>query len=1225
MPPHPSPALLDAVRARRAETVHVPGRLARAFDRWVERGGQIALTGPPGSGRSHLLEHVGRTLSSRGRAWVRLHALSSDPWFAAELALRDPALPGRAAELPDHDDPARRAQAAAATLARRAPAGLWVLADDHGDLGAGTAAMLAALARRDDAHVLTAGDTAPRWADPALALPAWQAADAEAVLRQLLDRPVPPMQAEALLDAAKGRPGALIDLLDAALLEERLDPDTGLLRGGPGTASLLRPRPPERPTDPASATVGAVLALLRQPASPAGLARLSGVPEAAVHPILATLARERLVRVEQGRAACIDRAAVAVLTPAPSRVRALHRTLALALAVTHAPDAWLLHHVVGSEDADLTRRYGPRALRATAARDPDGAAAVATRLVELGGGADLAAAAVPILGAGDRATAAVALGEAVLRALPPDADPVARARLGAELARLHAERLRDPTAARDLLRGARRALAGQPPPLTLLYVEASLHLQQGNPEQALSAARAGLPGSAPSHPADRSAWLGLRTIEARALVATDRIRAALDRLRDLPVESTPTERERLTVEAAVLAWKAGQFEPAARAFAAAARIDPDTAGVDQVRWMDRAATARYHAGDRGAAADTWERALRLARAARSPSERARVEATLCSVLREACRFEESARYGQQAYDRGLHCGAFQHATNAALAMADLRMVTGASDDAAAWLGRAGRLVERQRLQRARGRLARRWAELAVRRKDPRAMDTVIEALRSAQRSELVRDVARVTALKAVLLAREGRSEQLTATLKRAMEPLITQGASRTLAEVRLWAAQALLESGQPQQAIDEAAHAVVWADEVGHQLFRNRGDDLTARARAHQRKGAPEAGASDLERLLEVGVALGRERDLSAVLDQIARAAMHLVEADRAFVVLAEDQGGHRVAAAHSRDGASPGRPSSSVVQTALSRGREVIVSNVEERGDLRAQDSIVHLRLRSAWCLPLIEGDRTLGVIYADSQIVTQGELSRATRLLRALAGPAAVAVTNARLLAESASRAERAADIAHDIRSPLASVAMAAEQLRTVPQLPDWTLETLGLMESQVRRVMDMAHRFLEDSPSQPRSFDLAQRAERLASIAARDARHRGRTVTFEAGGRAVIHAAPDDLDRAITNLLSNALQHTPEGTTVEVRVDVGGREARLTVRDHGPGVPADLLPHLFERGVRNSETGGFGLGLSIARRIVGDAGGALSADNHPQGGARFQARFPLHATRVALDTPT
>jgi signal transduction histidine kinase/tetratricopeptide (TPR) repeat protein len=802
---------------------------------------------------------------------------------------------------------------------------------------------------------------------------------------------------------------------------------------------------------------------------------------------------------------------------------------------------------------------------------------------------------------------------------------VARARLGAELARLHADRLRDPTAARDAQREARRALAGQPPPLTLLEVEASLHLRQGNPEQALSTARAGQSDATPVHSADRRAWLGLRAIEARALVASDRIGAALDRLRDLPPDCTRTERERLTVEAAVLAWKAGQFDSAARSFAAAARIDPDTAGVDQVRWMDRAATARYHAGDRGAAAEIWEGALQLARAAGAPTERTRIEATLCSVLREACRFEESARHGQRAYDRGLNCGAFQHATNAALAMADLRMVTGATDDAAAWLGRAGRLVERQRLQRARGRLARRWAELAVRREDPRAMDTVTEALRTVQRSELVRDAARVTALKAVLLAREDRTEQLTATLKRAMEPLITQGATRTLAEVRLWAAQAQLEAGQPQRAIEEAAHAVVWADEVGHQLFRNRGDDLTARARAQQRKGAPEGGTTDLERLLEVGVALGRERDLSAVLDQIARAAMHLVEADRAFVVLAEDGGGHRVAAAHSRDGASPGRPSSSVVQTALSRGREVIVSNVEERGDLRAQDSIVHLRLRSAWCLPLIEGDRTLGVIYADSQIVTQGELSRATRLLRALAGPAAVAVTNARLLAESARRAEQAADIAHDIRSPLASVAMAAEHLQTLTELPDWTLETLGLMESQVRRVMDMAHRFLEDRPSQPRTFDLAQRAERLASIAARDARHRGRTVTFEAGGRAVIHAAPDDLDRAITNLLSNALQHTPEGTTVEVRVDVDDREARLTVRDHGPGVPADLLPRLFERGVRSSDTGGFGLGLSIARRIVGDAGGALSADSHPQGGARFQARLPLHAPRVALDTLT
>jgi signal transduction histidine kinase len=106
---------------------------------------------------------------------------------------------------------------------------------------------------------------------------------------------------------------------------------------------------------------------------------------------------------------------------------------------------------------------------------------------------------------------------------------------------------------------------------------------------------------------------------------------------------------------------------------------------------------------------------------------------------------------------------------------------------------------------------------------------------------------------------------------------------------------------------------------------------------------------------------------------------------------------------------------------------------------------------------------------------------------------------------------------------------------------------------------------------------------------------------------------------LARAVDNLLENALHHTPEGGRVQVRC---GREADtlvFAVADTGPGIAAHDLPHLFTplyRGEasRNRQTGGAGLGLAIARRILRAHGGDLVAANGATGGAVFTATLPL-----------
>lgn len=129
--------------------------------------------------------------------------------------------------------------------------------------------------------------------------------------------------------------------------------------------------------------------------------------------------------------------------------------------------------------------------------------------------------------------------------------------------------------------------------------------------------------------------------------------------------------------------------------------------------------------------------------------------------------------------------------------------------------------------------------------------------------------------------------------------------------------------------------------------------------------------------------------------------------------------------------------------------------------------------------------------------------------------------------------------------------------------------------------------------------------------------------------AKGVAMTSAEPDEpcaiegdaqlLQRAVENLLDNALRYTPPGGEIAVRWRAEGARAVFTVADTGPGIAAHDLPHLFDplyRGEasRNRETGGAGLGLAIARRILRTHGGDLVAANRADGGAEFIGWLPL-----------
>jgi two-component system sensor histidine kinase KdpD len=105
---------------------------------------------------------------------------------------------------------------------------------------------------------------------------------------------------------------------------------------------------------------------------------------------------------------------------------------------------------------------------------------------------------------------------------------------------------------------------------------------------------------------------------------------------------------------------------------------------------------------------------------------------------------------------------------------------------------------------------------------------------------------------------------------------------------------------------------------------------------------------------------------------------------------------------------------------------------------------------------------------------------------------------------------------------------------------------------------------------------------------------------------------------IEQALNNLLHNAANYTPPGTTVEIKASPAADEMIISVADHGPGLPPESLPHVFEKFYRvpGAPAGGTGLGLSIVKGLVEAHGGRVEARNRPGGGAEFSVCLPITA---------
>lgn len=217
----------------------------------------------------------------------------------------------------------------------------------------------------------------------------------------------------------------------------------------------------------------------------------------------------------------------------------------------------------------------------------------------------------------------------------------------------------------------------------------------------------------------------------------------------------------------------------------------------------------------------------------------------------------------------------------------------------------------------------------------------------------------------------------------------------------------------------------------------------------------------------------------------------------------------------------------------------------------------------------------------------------------------------------------------VAHDLRTPLFSLRGALEGLETgLADTPEKRARYVAIArekaEALERLISDLFDytrlEYLDQTPKRE-PLDLAALMRRLVEGALPQAETKGIDLELVApSDPCMVRGDEHLLTRAIANLLDNALRFTPPGGTVRVECANGAGDVSFTVRDSGPGIPPQDLPHLFSplyRGEssRNRNTGGAGLGLTIARRILRAHGGDLTAANHPDG-AVFTATLPARA---------
>jgi len=397
-------------------------------------------------------------------------------------------------------------------------------------------------------------------------------------------------------------------------------------------------------------------------------------------------------------------------------------------------------------------------------------------------------------------------------------------------------------------------------------------------------------------------------------------------------------------------------------------------------------------------------------------------------------------------------------------------------------------------------------------------------------------------------------------------------------------------------ATDYVAKSAVSPERIG-QVVRSAARLAAAERQADAARRSHERYASQLRGLADAAVAVNRAESVRDLLNAAAMHACLITGAPVACVTL----GGSAI----------------------------TDLSDDDDASGWYSTDGDAPHTISSPIEIPLPDrGDEPIGKIALDVWANRGSDAAVLNQLARLTGG----ALENVRLY-RAAQRATQARDdvlaiVSHDLRNPLHTIILSASYLADVflPDLPEAALQQTQI----IRRAVDRANRLIQDlldvsridaggfsvatEPIAPEAL-LADACEAMAPTAA--AANVQLTCSSGAADLPDVMADRERLQQVFGNLIGNAIKFTPAGGTIDVTASANGPfNVRFAVRDSGPGMSPENLPHIFDRfwQARHGERTGAGLGLAIAKGIVEAHDGNIWAQSEPGHGAEIAFELPV-----------
>ncbi|WP_341953069.1 HAMP domain-containing sensor histidine kinase [Salinibacterium sp. TMP30] len=405
---------------------------------------------------------------------------------------------------------------------------------------------------------------------------------------------------------------------------------------------------------------------------------------------------------------------------------------------------------------------------------------------------------------------------------------------------------------------------------------------------------------------------------------------------------------------------------------------------------------------------------------------------------------------------------------------------------------------------------------------------------------------------------------------------------------------------------------------------------VQAGEQADRQQVADSAGAAAADAYQAAGGWEGADLTRAVSIGEAASARLVILDAAGSTVAASGTAGGHS-------GGNGGGMGSGASVAEIVIDGAQV--------GSVRVSQSPMATSrvLDIAWAWILISAIVALAIAFTASWVVTRflvGPLQRMTDAARSFtAGNRASRVTGRAPgelgelatafngMADEVVRSDRdrrnlTADVAHELRTPLAALQAGLEELRDGFVPPD--AERLAALHDQSLRlgrvVADLAELSAVETAGpllQEGLVDLATVAREEVALHESQLRASGLHVSADLAEPVLVRADADRLHQAVGNVLANAARYCRPGDEVSLSLSVRDHEAALEIADTGPGIATEDLPFVFDRlwrGESAREIPGSGIGLAVVREIVSRHGGSAEVESPPGEGTRVTIRLPV-----------